>query len=285
MNFRSIISADIVQQHLHNAQWRIVDCRFNLNIPDEGFALYQMEHIPNAVYAHLDHDLSSPVTTNSGRHPLPEVEKFKQKLGNWGIDKNTQVVVYDDSAGSYAARLWWMLRWMGHDSVAVLNGGFSSWKKQGLPVTSDIPHISGTTYTGEPNMQMLVESDELQRELVHSRTFLIDVRDPNRFHGIEEPIDKVAGHIPGAINFPWKNNITGDGLYQPKALLHDQYKKIICETPGDNIVFMCGSGVTACHSLLALEYIGISGAKLYPGSWSEWISNPDRPVEPSPKLA
>ncbi|MEJ2181838.1 MAG: sulfurtransferase [Gammaproteobacteria bacterium] len=217
MNFRSIISADIVQQHLHNAQWRIVDCRFNLNIPDEGFALYQMEHIPNAVYAHLDHDLSSPVTTNSGRHPLPEVEKFKQKLGNWGIDKNTQVVVYDDSAGS--------------------------------------------------------------------RTFLIDVRDPNRFHGIEEPIDKVAGHIPGAINFPWKNNITGDGLYQPKALLHDQYKKIICETPGDNIVFMCGSGVTACHSLLALEYIGISGAKLYPGSWSEWISNPDRPVEPSPKLA
>ena len=283
MNFRSIISADIVQQHLHHAQWRVVDCRFNLKIPDEGFALYQMEHIPNAVYAHLDHDLSSPVTSSSGRHPLPEVEKFKQKLGNWGIDKNTQVIVYDDSAGSYAARLWWMLRWVGHDSVAVLNGGFSSWKKQSLPVTSGIPHFSSTTFTGEANMEMLVESDKLQQELVHSRTLLIDVRDPNRFNGIEEPIDKIAGHIPGAINIPWKNNITEDGLFQPKALLHDQYKKIICETPGDNIVFMCGSGVTACHSLLALEYIGISGAKLYPGSWSEWISNPDRPVEPSPQ--
>lgn len=281
MSYRSLISADIVQKNLNNAQWRIVDCRFNLKDPDEGLALYQMEHIPNAVYAHLDHDLSSPVTEKSGRHPLPDVKQFKQTLGNWGINKDTQVIVYDDAAGSYAARLWWMLRWLGHDSVAVLDGSFSSWKQQGLPLTIDIPQISSTTYIGEPNMDMLVDSDTVQQGLAESRTLLIDVRDPKRYQGLEEPIDKVAGHIPGALNVPWKNNIAANGLYLPKAQLYDHYIKVLRDTPIDNIVFMCGSGVTACHSLLALEYIGISGAKLYPGSWSAWISEPDHPVDTS----
>jgi len=281
MSYRSIISADVVQQHVNNPQWRIVDCRFNLKNPDEGLALYQMEHIPNAVYAHLDHDLSSPVTANSGRHPLPDVEHFKQKLGQWGINRDTQVVVYDDAAGSYATRLWWMLRWLGHDSVAALDGGFSSWKQQGLPVTADIPPVRSTTYIGEPKLDMLVDSDMLQQKLGQSQTLLIDVRDPNRFQGLEEPIDKVAGHIPGAINIPWKNNIAENGLYLPKAQLYDHYIKVLRDTPIDNTVFMCGSGVTACHSLLALEYVGIQGAKLYPGSWSAWISDPDRPIETS----
>jgi len=281
MSYRSIISADIVQQHLDNAQWRIVDCRFNLKNPGEGLALYQMEHIPNAVYAHLDHDLSSPVTANSGRHPLPDVELFKQKLGNWGINRDTQVVVYDDAAGSYAARLWWMLRWLGHDSVAMLDGGISSWKQQGLPKTVDMPHISSTAFLGEPNMEMLVDSDLLQQKLTQPQTSLIDVRDSNRYQGLEESIDKVAGHIPGAINIPWKSNIAENGLYLPKAQLYDYYIEVLRDTPIDNTVFMCGSGVTACHSLLALEYIGISGAKLYPGSWSAWITDPARPVETS----
>ena len=281
MAYHTLISADSLQQHLNDAQWRIVDCRFNLKDPGEGLALYQMDHIPHAVYAHLDHDLSSPVTANSGRHPLPDVNQFKEKLGNWGITKDTQVIVYDDAAGSYAARLWWMLRWLGHDSVAVLDGGFSFWKQQGLPVTSDIPQFSRTTYIGEPNLEMLIDSDDLQEKLAQSQSLLIDVRDPVRYQGIEEPIDKVAGHIPGSINIPWKNNIAENGLYLPKAQLHDEYMKVLHDTPIDNTVFMCGSGVTACHSLLALEHIGISGIKLYPGSWSAWITDPARPVETS----
>ncbi|WP_455200173.1 sulfurtransferase [Kaarinaea lacus] len=282
MAYRTLISADALQQNLNNMQWRIVDCRFNLKDPDEGMALYQMDHIPHAVYAHLDHDLSSPVTPTSGRHPLPDVNHFREKLGNWGITKDTQVIVYDDAAGSYAARLWWMLRWLGHDSVAVLDGGFGSWKQQGLPVTSAIPRFNPATYTGEPNMEMLIDSDVLQQKLAQSQLLLIDVRDPVRYQGIEEPIDNVAGHIPGSINLPWKNNIAeNNSLYLSKAQLHDAYAKVLQNVPVDNTIFMCGSGVTACHSLLALEHIGISGAKLYPGSWSAWITDPARPVETS----
>ena len=185
MNYSSIISADVVYQNINNAQWRIIDCRFNLNVPDEGLALYKMEHIPNAQYAHLDHDLSSPVSASSGRHPLPDAEKFKQKLGSWGITRNTQVVVYDDAAGSYAARLWWMLRWLGHDSIAVLDGGFSTWKQQGLPITAEIPQIASTNYIGDPNMDMLIDSEKLQAQLAQPQTLLIDVRDPNRYQGLE----------------------------------------------------------------------------------------------------
>ncbi|WP_455221031.1 sulfurtransferase [Kaarinaea lacus] len=281
MTYSSIISADLLQQHLNDANWRIVDCRFNLKAPDEGMSLYKMEHIPNAIYAHLDHDLSAPVSDTSGRHPLPDVETFKLKLGAWGIDTSKQVVVYDDAAGSYAARLWWMLRWLGHKSVAVLDGGFTLWKQQGLPTTNAIPHIEPATFVGQPNMDMLINSNALQEGLSKASICLIDVRDPQRYSGLEEPIDKVAGHIPGSINLPWKTNIADTGMYQSKAQLYDQYQKLLQDAAGKNVVFMCGSGVTACHSLVALEYIGISGAKLYPGSWSEWITDNSRPVATS----
>lgn len=279
MKYSSIISADLLQQHLDDSRWRVVDCRFNLKEPDEGLSLYQMEHIPNAIYAHLDHDLSSPVTSTSGRHPLPDVEKFKQTLGRWGIDHNTQVVVYDDAAGSYAARLWWMLRWLGHDAVAVLDGGFGLWKQQSLPTTSVTPQIEPVIFTGKPDMTMVMDGNELEKSLKASAVCLIDVRDPKRYLGIEEPIDKVAGHVPGAINAPWKSNVDERGMYLSKAQLHDHFTKILRNAGDDKtIVVMCGSGVTACHSLVALDYIGVSDAKLYPGSWSEWITRPQRPV-------
>jgi thiosulfate/3-mercaptopyruvate sulfurtransferase len=281
MTYASIVSADVLQQHLDDPAWRIVDCRFNLKEPDEGLALYHMGHIPNAVYAHLDHDLSGPITASSGRHPLPDVERFKQTLGRWGIDASKQVIVYDDAAGSYAARLWWMLRWLGHEAVAVLDGGFTPWKQQGLPASTAIPEIEPLTFTGEPDMAMLIDSATLQDDLKHSNVCLIDVRDPRRYSGLEEPIDKVAGHVPGAVNIPWKTNVAENGMYLSRAQLHDQYIKTLCSTPDKKIVFMCGSGVTACHSLVALEYIGLGGALLYPGSWSEWITDPDRPVEQS----
>ena len=218
MSYSSIISTDILFQQIFNPDWQVIDCRFNLKNPAEGQALYQMGHIPHAIYAHLDHDLSSIVTTNSGRHPLPDVSTFQKTLGKWNIKPETQVVVYDDSAGSYAARLWWMLRWMGHKSVAVLNGGFSHWQKQGLPVSIDSP-LKGNinNFEGHPDMGMLIDSDSLQKCLLEKQCLLIDVRDSNRFKGIDEPIDKVAGHIPGAINMPWKNNIGEDGLLLQKA--------------------------------------------------------------------
>lgn len=281
MIYSSIISADLLQQHLNDPNWRIVDCRFNLKATDEGMSLYQMEHIPNAIYAHLDHDLSAPVSNSSGRHPLPDVETFKLKLGSLGIDGSKQVVVYDDAAGSYAARLWWMLRWLGHEAVAVLDGGFTLWKQQGLPTTNTLPRIEPTTFVGKPTMNMLMNSNDIQENLNKSSICLIDVRDPQRYSGLEEPIDKVAGHVPGAINVPWKTNIADNGMYRSRAELYDQYHKLLQDAAGKNVVFMCGSGVTACHSLIALEYIGITGAKLYPGSWSEWITDPNRPVATS----
>ncbi|MCI0507416.1 MAG: sulfurtransferase [Gammaproteobacteria bacterium] len=281
MIYSSVISADLLQQHLADPAWRIVDCRFNLKAPDEGMSLYRMEHIPNAVYAHLERDLSAPVNKTSGRHPLPDVNPFKRKLGAWGITHNTQVAVYDDAAGSYAARLWWMLRWLGHEAVAILDGGFTAWKRQGLPTTAVVPHFNAVTFTGEPDIKMQVDSNTLERHLRESGICLVDVRDERRYLGLEEPIDRIAGHIPGAINIPWKTNIDDNSLFLTKAQLYDQYRNILCDTDGENIVFMCGSGVTACHSLAVLNYIGVSGARLYPGSWSEWITDPSRPVEKS----
>ncbi|MGD8566814.1 MAG: sulfurtransferase [Gammaproteobacteria bacterium] len=278
MSYSSVISSDILYQHLDDHDWRIIDCRFNLQAPDQGRGQYAIEHIPNALYAHLDEDLSSPVTETSGRHPLPDIEKLKAKLGEWGINAQTQVLAYDDAGGSYAARLWWLLHWLGHTKVAVLDGGFSIWKKQGLPTTAERPCVSPTVFTGEPNNEMLISTDELQRQLKHYTVCLIDVRDPERFTGKQEPIDKVAGHIPGANNIPWKHNIDGNSLFLPKGQLYDQYKALLQTRPANEITFMCGSGVTACHSLVVLAYLGISGAKLYAGSWSEWIRDPARPI-------
>ena len=283
MKYHSIINADELAKHLGDPSWRIVDCRYNLNAIDEGLAQYNIEHIPYAVYAHLKYDLSSPVTEKTGRHPLPDIKKLKQTFGDWGIDDTIQVVVYDNAAGSYAARLWWLLRWLGHDNVAVLNGGFDIWKQQGLPVTSEIPQIPETTFIGQPDMTMVADTQAVEQLLEQSDTNLIDVRDPKRFQGQTEPIDRIAGHIPGAINVPWKSNTDENGLYLAKAQLHDFYKTILHGIPPDKTVFMCGSGVTACHTLVALEYIGIKGARLYPGSWSEWIADPKHPVQAQSK--
>jgi len=281
MTFNSIIDADELFKHLDDPAFRIIDCRYNLNATEEGLALYNIEHIPNAVYAHLKRDLSSPVTKTSGRHPLPDVTTLKLTLGHWGIDDTVQVVVYDNAAGSYAARLWWLLRWLGHNKVAVLNGGYDIWKRQGMPITAEIPQVSPRTFDGTPDMTMIADTRAVEELLTLPKTQLIDVRDPERYQGRIEPIDKIAGHIPGAINVPWKKNIDENGLYLSKAQLYDHYKSILHVSNMENTVFMCGSGVTACHSLVALTYIGMTGSKLYPGSWSEWITDPEHPVAAS----
>jgi len=279
MSFNSIVDADIVYTHHTDPHWRIVDCHYNLQCHDEGLDLYRREHIPNAVYAHLKNDLASPSTPTSGRHPLPDIEKFKRLLGSWGINQQTQVVVYDNANGSFAARLWWLLKWLGHSKVAVLDGGFNQWKLRGYPVTSDIPHYAASQFAGRPDMTMLVSSNEIAMQLPKANITLIDVRDPERYYGVTEPIDNVAGHIPNAINVPWKTNLDSQGRFLPRALLTRQYRHLLHQQNPQQTVFMCGSGVTACHSLVALAFAGIEGARLYAGSWSEWITDPERPIQ------
>lgn len=281
MSYSSLVSAEITLEHLENPDWRIIDCQFDLKDKNLGYNNYKTGHIPGAIYADLDKDLSSPVTGVSGRHPLPSPEKICQTFGQWGIDTDTQVVVYDNVFGSFAARLWWLLKWMGHTKVAVLNGGLQYWKQMHYPLSKDTPNPKTTNFQPTPNMQMVVDAGKILQLLPQSRIALVDVRDPQRYSGTVEPIDKVAGHIPGALNIPWKTNLDKQGLYLNPPELITHYKAVLDNHESEDIVFMCGSGVTACHSLVALHSAGITNAKLYPGSWSEWIQDPSRPIESS----
>jgi len=279
MNYTSLISAEETLKHIDDPLWRIVDCRFDLKDKELGFKKYVTSHIPNAVYADLKKDLSSPVSPTSGRHPLPSIPAMVQKLSDWGIDSTVQVIVYDDAFGSFAGRLWWILNWLGHENVAVLNGGMSYWGKMKYPVTTEVPQILSRRFESNPDMSMIADVSSIEKMPSSNKITLIDVRDPERFQGLAEPIDKIAGHVPGAINIPWKSNIDENGLYLPPSQLEILYRDIIDSQNLNDVVFMCGSGVTACHSLVAMKYMGKKGSKLYPGSWSEWIQNPDHGIE------
>lgn len=281
MDYTTLVSAQDTLEHLEDPNWRIIDCQFDLKDKSHGYQSYRKEHIPSAIYADLENDLSSPISANSGRHPLPAVSDICEKFSKWGIQTNTQVIVYDNVFGSYAARLWWLLKWLGHRKVAVLNGGLTFWKQAGYPLTSKMPTVNPVDFSAQPNMSMMVDTNYIANTLSTSVLTLIDVRDSERYKGLQEPIDKAAGHIPGAINIPWKTNLDQNGLYLNSSQLQTQYQEILKNQESQNLVFMCGSGVSACHSLVALENIGISHTKLYPGSWSEWIQDASRPIETS----
>lgn len=281
MIYTSLVRADVTLEHINDTEWRIIDCRFDLKDKNAGLQHYREAHIPSAIYADLDKDLSSPVRPGTGRHPLPAIDDISRKLGEWGISATTQVVVYDDVSGSYAARLWWLLKWLGHQKVAILDGGLSYWKQQGYPLNNEIPDVIPASFQARPDMSMIIDTEALLKLLNSPSLTLVDVRDPARYTGAEEPIDKVAGHIPGSVNIPWKSNLDENGLYRNKTDLESLYSHFLINQETQNTVFMCGSGVTACHSLVALHYLGKSDVKLYPGSWSEWIEDPARPVEKS----
>lgn len=278
MRFTTLISSHVLTTHLTAPNWIVIDCRFSLADTEAGFKAYRRGHIPNARYAHLDHDLSSRITTFTGRHPLPNKDSLVKKLSAWGIDNNSQVVAYDDSAGAFAGRLWWLLRTLGHDNVAVLDGGYQHWLKLNLPVTTHLPVIKPTTFRPYPGGNPQLNAIEIQNGLARRNICLIDARSPERYRGEQEPIDPVAGHIPGAVNRPFQLNLDKDGLFLPAEILRNQFKQIIGDTPPTQTVHMCGSGVTACHNLLAMEVAGFNGSKLYPGSWSEWIRDKNRPI-------
>ena len=277
MKFTTLVSPDQLAQHLHDPQWVIIDCRFALTRPESGRQAYAKAHIPGARYAHLNEDLSGAVTPTSGRHPLPDPGLLANKLGLWGVDHDKQVVVYDDSFGSMAVRLWWLLRWLGHDAVALLDGGFPAWQRQGRELSAEIPVIRPAEFHPAPDNSLWVDSGAVLGALQQER-LIIDARPEERFSGLFEPLDKVAGHIPGSLNAPFEDNLDMRGNFLKAEELRAQYESLLHGTPSREVIHMCGSGVTACHNLLALEIAGLPGGKLYVGSWSEWITDPSRPI-------
>lgn len=257
----------------------IVDCRFALNDTEQGRRAYAASHIPGAVYAHLDEDLSGPIVPGqTSRHPLPPVADFAHTVGRWGIGAGTQVVTYDDAGGAMAARLWWMLRWVGHDAVAVLDGGWPAWIAEDRATSSGTESRPRATFIARPFPDLLLSAEEVLASLSEGKLRLIDARSPERFRGESEPNDPVAGHIPGAVNHPFPRNLE-QGRFRSREELAGIYSQLVGEKEAEEIVFYCGSGVTAAHNALAMLHAGLGAAKLYPGSWSEWITDTERPVE------
>ena len=246
---------------------------------------YLSRHIPGAVYAHLERDLSGPLTGRNGRHPLPDPEALIPTLGGLGIGDGIQVVVYDQDSGMFAVRLWWLLRWMGHDGVALLDGGFAKWTAEKRATAAGQEVRARRPFSGSPRPDMVVDADEVARLVAHEPARLVDARAPERYRGEVEPIDRVAGHIPGAVNDYYMQNLGEDGTFRSPEALRERIASVIGGASPKEIVCYCGSGVTACHNLLALEIAGLPGARLYPGSWSEWSSDPSRQVEQSPDIA
>ena len=275
MAFNTLVSTAELAANLD--RWRVFDCRHDLAKPELGESQYREAHIPGALFASLDRDLSAPKTGKNGRHPLPDPKTLGEWLGRCGVKASDQVVCYDAANGAMAARLWWMLRWVGHDAVAVLDGGFSKWLAEGRPVTADVPQPQPTQFEVRVRSDLTVDVAAIAKTL--RKRILLDARAPARYRGEQEPIDPVAGRIPGALNRFNMDNVRGDGRFKSPDELKREFQQVLgARQPGD-VVNYCGSGIAACHNLLAMELAGLKGAKLYAGSWSEWLADPSRPRE------
>lgn len=279
--YTALISPRELREHLGKENWVVVDCRFYLAEPERGYQEYQESHILGAVYAHLDRDLSAPIVSGkTGRHPLPSIDVAARKFSEMGIGPNIQVTAYDSAGGALAAsRLWWMLRWLGHEAAAVLDGGWQHWRREGLPVRSGVEKQPFRDFIPSPRNDMVVSAAEVQ-DLISDRShLLVDARTPDRFRGENEVIDPVAGHIPGAVNMAYTENLDTEGRFQPPDEIIRRSKRLFRDTPPEKTIHYCGSGVTSAHNLLALVHAGVPMPRLYAGSWSEWITDPDRPIE------
>ena len=276
-DYRTLIDGATLERHLGDPDWCVVDLRHQLSDTAYGERAYASGHIPGAIFLHLDRDLSGSMNGRNGRHPLPDPVLLARRLGNAGIGDATQVVVYDDAAGMIAGRLWWLLRWLGHTRVAFLDGGFPLWQAEGRPTSAAIEKRPPAVFSGTPKGGA-VDSGWLLAHLESPDLCLIDARGPDRFRGENETIDPVAGHIPGARNRCFKDNLEADGRFKSAARLREEYLALLAGLAPENAVLQCGSGVSACLNLLAMEVAGLPGARLYPGSWSEWCSDPERPV-------
>ena len=282
MGERELIDAATLAASLDDPGLRILDCRFDLGDPELGAAAYAAGHIRGARYAHLERDLSGPRTPWSGRHPLPDPAALAATFGGLGIDGTTPVVAYDEASGMYAARAWWLLRWLGHARVAVLDGGLGAWRAAGLPLSTAATGVAPRRWVPRPAADVHASADEVARLLARDACLLLDARAAERFAGRVEPLDPQAGHVPGARNHPYQRNLGSDGRFLAPAALRALFAPLLADRPPREVINMCGSGVSACHTLLALEVAGLGGARLYPGSWSEWCRDPGRPVAVGP---
>lgn len=272
MIYATLLSPAVLKTSLTQPDWVVVDCRFSLSDTTAGRRAYLESHIPGAVYAHLDDDLSNPPTTDRGRHPLPPPDHLIALFSRLGISANTQVVVYDDARGMVASRLWWMLRYMGHEAVAVLDGGWQAWVAEGLPTWAGEEHNEPASFSGSPRRDWLVTLEMLPEQVL-----LVDSRDGARYRGEVETIDPYAGHIPGAVNYFYGLNVDAEGRFLAGEQVKQQLEAVLGDTRPQEAVFYCGSGVSACVNLLALKHAGLPDGKLYVGSWSEWCTDPTRP--------
>lgn len=272
-SFNALIEQNELISIIHDNSIVLFDVRFSLSDTEAGRKLYDKSHLPGAIFLDLDRDLSGKVTKATGRHPLPNIEFFTERLRECGVSKDSQIIVYDDLSGAFAARLWWMFKWLGHDQVAVLNGGFKKWQESGYELSNAIPKTTRGNFESNVRNELLVNTMDLVNQLNNPNIILIDARTPERYRGEVEPIDKVAGHVPNAQNLPFTGNLNKDGLFLNAERLKERY----CEI--ESAVHMCGSGVTGCHNVLASFIANNKLPKLYAGSWSEWITDASRPVE------
>jgi thiosulfate/3-mercaptopyruvate sulfurtransferase len=278
MHWRTLVSAEELAAQLASTELVVVDCRFDLRDPGAGERAYLAGHLPSAVYAHLDRDLSDTSRTGRGRHPLPEADAFCATISRWGITPRHQVVVYDANDGAHAARLWWMMRLLGHERVAVLDGGLAAWVTRAYALEMTVPRIRPGRYTARFDVRAMVSTAVIAARMASGSGKLIDARAGERFRGEIEPIDRVPGHIPGAVNRHFMNNLNTDGRFKSPGTLAEEFRALLGDSAPAEALLMCGSGVTACHNLLAMEHAGLRGARVYPGSWSEWVSDPSRPI-------
>jgi thiosulfate/3-mercaptopyruvate sulfurtransferase len=276
MKYDTLISAEQLVHELASGHPPVVlDCSFELTDLEAGRKAYAQGHLPGACYLHLEHVLSAQKTGRNGRHPLPTREAFAAAMAALGLDDDTQVVAYDNAGGMYAARLWWMLRWAGHEAVALLDGGMSAWKAAGRPLATEVPAPRAAGgFSLRPSLVRTVDYAGIQANIASHASQVLDARAPDRFRGENETMDPVGGHIPGARNRLFKDNLDADGRFKPAARLRQEFDAITDGRPAAEIISQCGSGVTACHNLLAMEIAGLKGAALYPGSWSEYCAQP-----------
>jgi thiosulfate/3-mercaptopyruvate sulfurtransferase len=272
----TLITTEELAQH---PEWRVFDCRHDLANPALGEQQYQEAHIPGALFASLDRDLSAPKNGGNGRHPLPEARSFVSWMGKQGLKPTDTVVCYDGGPGAMAARLWWMLRWAGHEQVSVLDGGLAKWQREGRPVTAEVPTFEAGSYPGRAKASMHASLALVEKKL--KRAALLDARAPARYRGEQEPIDPVAGRIPGAKNRFNNDNLAADGTFKNPELLREEFEKILSGKNSNEVINYCGSGVAACHNALAMEIAGLTGSRVYIGSWSEWSADPTRPISRS----
>ena len=280
MAWQTIVSAEAAAARLVDPRLRIFDCRYDLARAEAGHEAYLHGHLPGAIHVDLHHDLALPETATSGRHPLPAPDGFAARLRSWGVDDDSLLLAYDDASGVWASRFWWMAaKWLGHAHVAVLDGGLRRWTALGLPLSTEVPSPRPAgTFAGRHVPAATVDAATTGAAALHPQRRVLDARSPERYRGEVEPIDRVAGHIPGALNHPSSSVVAPDGTMLPAAELRARFTAQLGPVPPTQVIAYCGSGVTACHVLLAMEHAGLPGGQLYPGSWSEWSRDPSRPV-------